>query len=161
MQSLEVKRSAIHGRGVFLTRSVKKGEKIAFLKGSIRRKVNKTMKDVLGHPCWVGVGRNTWIDPAPPFRFINHSCDPSASILGKVTIVALRSLQAGEELTLDYSLIEGDPRWSLTCRCGSKKCRKVIGAVTTLHPKIFRQYRVVPTHFKKLYASHIKKNQRA
>ncbi len=60
----------------------------------------------------------------------------------------------GDELTLDYSSIEGDSRWHLKskCKCGERNCRKIIGSVYSLPKKTFERYLpLIPTYFKKLY----------
>jgi uncharacterized protein len=56
-------------------------------------------------------------------EFINHSCDPNlyARVArGRIFLVSLRSIAAGEELTLDYHLV-GERQ--IPCRCGSESCR--------------------------------------
>lgn len=56
--------------------------------------------------------------------FINHSCDPnceSDEIEGHVWIIALRDIAAGEELTYDYCLFDGDDE--SPCCCGAQSCR--------------------------------------
>jgi hypothetical protein len=60
--------------------------------------------------------------------FINHSCDPNVWLADEHTLVARRDIAAGEELTTDYALFEGDEDdvkpWE--CRCGSPLCRRRI-----------------------------------
>ncbi len=56
--------------------------------------------------------------------FVNHSCNPNCEadeIDGRVFISALRNIKAGEELTYDYWLYDGDD--DAPCYCGSRKCR--------------------------------------
>ncbi|HKS76783.1 MAG TPA: SET domain-containing protein-lysine N-methyltransferase [Terriglobales bacterium] len=56
--------------------------------------------------------------------FINHSCNPnceSDEIDGHVWIIALRDIAAGEELTYDYCLYDGDDE--SPCSCGAHQCR--------------------------------------
>ncbi|HKF47717.1 MAG TPA: SET domain-containing protein-lysine N-methyltransferase [Terracidiphilus sp.] len=56
--------------------------------------------------------------------FINHSCDPnceSDEIDGQVWIIAVRDIEAGEELTYDYCLYDGDDE--SPCSCGADRCR--------------------------------------
>jgi uncharacterized protein len=55
---------------------------------------------------------------------VNHSCDPNCEIdevEGHIFIKTLRNLGAGEELTYDYWLYDGDDE--APCHCGSKSCR--------------------------------------
>jgi uncharacterized protein len=57
-------------------------------------------------------------------RHLNHSCDPNCEadlIDGKIWIVALRNIRAGEELTFDYGYDLEDFRGH-PCRCGSPQC---------------------------------------
>jgi len=58
--------------------------------------------------------------------FINHSCDPNCEadeIKGRVWIIAARDIAAGEELTYDYNLYDGDLDDPAPCFCGAPKCR--------------------------------------
>jgi hypothetical protein len=73
------------------------------------------------------------MEPSPPFRFINHSCDPNcefdfceitdaegAVTLTRVLLFALRPIGADEQLTIDYNW---QAEAAIPCRCGSAKCR--------------------------------------
>ena len=54
-------------------------------------------------------------------RFINHSCEPnreSRIVCDRVWLYALRSIQAGEELTCD----DWDDAEANLCRCGAPSC---------------------------------------
>lgn len=58
--------------------------------------------------------------------FINHSCEPNCEadeIDGHVWIIALRDIKAGEELTYDYNLYDGEEGDLASCRCGARNCR--------------------------------------
>ncbi|HYD93540.1 MAG TPA: SET domain-containing protein-lysine N-methyltransferase [Candidatus Paceibacterota bacterium] len=147
--------SKIHGLGVNIGEDAKKGDIISYIKGDLKFKVNKDEKDALDNPDWVGIEKNQWIDPHKPYKFLNHSCNPSAGIKGKVTLVALRNMKEGEEITIDYSTIEGDPLWRMKCACGEPNCRKIIRSVHSLPEKQFKKYLpFVPTYFKKVYEKH-------
>lgn len=60
--------------------------------------------------------------------FINHSCEPNVWMEGTFTLVAMRGIHVGEELTSDYTLWETDQdkvsKWE--CHCGSIHCRQRI-----------------------------------
>jgi SET domain-containing protein len=51
----------------------------------------------------------------------NHSCDPN---LDK-NHIALRDIDAGEELTVDYAQFS-DKDWSMDCNCGAKSCKGIV-----------------------------------
>ena len=60
-------------------------------------------------------------------EYINHSCDPncvSRIVRGHILYFALRDLEIGEELTLDYRF--GADVEKHRCACGAGKCRGII-----------------------------------
>lgn len=61
--------------------------------------------------------------------YVNHSCDPNCYIDGQIVFRALRDINAGEFITVDYGtffLTKKNPIEH--CNCGSAKCRgKVTG----------------------------------
>ncbi len=144
--------SDIEGLGLRIGEDAKRGDTIFIFKGPLKFKVNKNKKDALDNPDWVGVDKDKWIDPAKPYKFINHSCNPNTGIKGKVTVVALRDLKEGDEITIDYSTIEGDPLWEMKCLCKEKNCRKIVRSMQFLPEEQFKKYLpYVSTYFKKLY----------
>ena len=66
--------------------------------------------------------------PESPDDFMNHSCDPNVWMDDEVTLVAMRDIRAGEELTADYAMWSTDPNWTLPCPCGcgSRPCRRTV-----------------------------------
>jgi len=66
------------------------------------------------------------IDGEGVAAFINHCCDPNCEvdeIDGRVWIIAVRDIAAGEELTYDYNLYDGDQDDAAQCFCGAGNCR--------------------------------------
>lgn len=55
----------------------------------------------------------------------NHSCDPNCGMHGEISFVAIRDIQPGEELTVDYAFIDNE-EYSFECQCGSEKCRHTV-----------------------------------
>ncbi len=144
--------SKIHGLGIMAGEDIKKGEMIQPIKGKIKFLTVKSKEDSLSYPDWIGIAKNQWIDPEKPFKFINHSCNPNCGVRGRVCITAIKNIKEGEEITIDYSIIEGDELWEMQCNCGEKNCRKIIRSIKYLSPKIFQKYLpYVPTYFKNLY----------
>ncbi len=78
----------------------------------------------------VQVGPDEHIEPpagAPldgpyAWRFMNHHCDPNSAIRG-LDVVALRTIEEGEEITYDYATTEAEMAEPFLCQCGSPKCR--------------------------------------
>jgi SET domain-containing protein len=131
---IQVRRSGVHGKGVFAVAPIPKGEVIIEYKGEVIT--------------WPEALRRHPHDPKDPnhiddknvidakyggnaARWINHACEPNCEadeIDGRVFIKSLRPLKPGEELFYDYGLII-DERYTpklkkqYECRCGSRKCR--------------------------------------
>jgi len=135
----EVRRSRIHGSGVYAARRIRKGTRIVEYLGerishatADARYEEKGQDD--GHTFLFIVDRRVVIDAGVDgneARFINHSCDPNCETViegGRVFIEALRTIQPGEELGYEYGLTwesTDDPEElaRYACRCGAAKCR--------------------------------------
>lgn len=114
------------GGALFAAKDIRAGENILKMEGPI-----KTFKEAVaadteaGDAYTVQIGQDAFFDPALPGRYLNHSCEPNAALLG-VMLSAIRDIAEGEEITFDYSTTMDENGWTLECRCGSPSCRKVI-----------------------------------
>ena len=45
---------------------------------------------------------------------------------GGLNVIALREIQEGEELTLDYALFIDESMEPFNCQCGSENCRQLV-----------------------------------
>lgn len=153
MKKISILKSKIHGRGIFAAEYIKRAERIQYIRGKRAMMKTRNKKDSKEIAHWIGLGRFSWIrTEGTPFRYINHSCDPNAAIMGTKTLIALKDIDSGEEITIDYSMTDADPHWSIKCKCGSKECRKYIRAIYTVPPEVFeRHLPYIPKFFRKLY----------
>lgn len=156
VKKLFVKNSKINGSGLFANRSFKKGEFIEYIKGPTQRIDIYNMSKELAKKSlnWIGYSKEVWINTDhSPFRFINHSCDPSAAVLTKRKVYALRDINAGDEITMDYSLNDADHFWTINnCRCGAKNCRGTIRSIQHLDNKIFiKKRQLIQQVFQRVY----------
>ena len=153
MKKISVRGSKIHGKGVFADEVIRKKERIQYINGKKERKVTRNASDSRSIDHWIGTGRFSWINTeGTPFRFINHSCEPNAAIMGTKTVIALEDIREGEEITIDYSMTDADPHWSIECACGVKTCRKHIQAIYTVPHEVFRRHMpYIPRYFQRLY----------
>ena len=118
--------SDIHAAGCFALEPVVKGTRLLEYEGE---RITKDEGDLRyeGRPFTYlfGIGKgDIVIDGHGMAMFVNHSCQPNCEtdeINGRVFIKAIRNIKAGEELTYDYWLYDGDDE--APCHCGSKKCR--------------------------------------
>lgn len=153
MKKIRIGTSAIDGKGVFADEDIGRGEKIQYINGKRMRKVTKNSVDSKEIDHWIGVGRFSWINTeGTPFRFINHSCEPNAAISGTKTVVALEKIPKNTEITIDYSMTDADPHWSIQCHCKSKTCRKEIRAIYTVPTHVFKRHMpYIPRYFQRAY----------
>ncbi len=102
--TLAVRRSRT-GKGLFAEEPIPKGACIIEYTGKL---VTKEQEERMSGKYLFSVGRNLTIDgniPSNRARYINHSCAPNCEAdgpRGKVFILSLRRIKAGEELTYDY-----------------------------------------------------------
>ena len=134
-----VKRSKIHGRGVYAARRIRSGTRIIEYVGdrisheeADSRYEMKADDD--GHTFLFVVDDDLCIDAGVggnPARFINHKCDANCETIiegRRVFIEAIRTIQPGEELGYDYQLTwestdDPDELALYNCRCGAANCR--------------------------------------
>jgi len=73
-----------------------------------------------------GVDQYSLPEPDDILREANQSCDPNTWWAGSYTLVALRDIQASDEVTYDYSTCDIDIEFEMKCNCGASCCRKII-----------------------------------
>jgi hypothetical protein len=71
--------------------------------------------------------------------YLNHSCEPNVGVAGNVVFVAMRDIAAGEEVTIDYAMID-DSQSSMTCHCGTASCRGTISGQDWKLPALQQLY---------------------
>jgi SET domain-containing protein len=75
-----------------------------------------------------------------PSDYFNHSCSPNAGLLGQITLVAMRPIQAGEEICFDYAMSDSNPYDEFDCGCGTPHCRGRITADDWKRPDLQERY---------------------
>jgi len=135
-----VRNSGIHGRGVFATRTIRKGTTIIEYRGERTTWEDASTRpdsdpDNPHHTFIFELNDGNVIDAGVrgnAARWINHSCAPNCDTYedddGRVFIEARRTIRAGEELTYDYQLsydgrVGPRIRAAYVCRCGAARCR--------------------------------------
>lgn len=136
---VRVRRTRKFGRGVFAVRAIRKGEVVAVFDGPILDDDFEPWTDDLYNHA-IQVGPALWRDSKGIARLINHSCEPNCGIRHKNRIVAMRTIEAGEQITWDYEMTEKNPYWRMRCKCGSTECRRVIGNYKNMPLKVRKKY---------------------
>jgi uncharacterized protein len=142
----KIAKSPIEGRGLFATRRIRKGEIVAVKGGhvldcrTLARTRAQTPASYVQIEDGFYVGARARREVAANKLFINHSCEPNVGIRGQVTFVALRDVAAGEELTYDWAMEENHPTRTM-CRCGARRCRRILTGQDWKRPALQRRYR--------------------
>jgi SET domain-containing protein len=136
---IQVRRSGVHGKGVFALRTIDEGSEIIEYIGeriSWKEALKRHPHDPSdpNHTFYFHIDDKHVIDAAVggnAARWINHACTPNCEADetdGRVFIKALRDIQPGEELFYDYGLVIDDRytpklKKQFECRCGTPDCR--------------------------------------
>lgn len=136
---IEVRKSGVHGRGVYAKGRIRKGARIIEYVG--RRRPWKEAQEAPPldpkrpyYTMLFSLDNGDVIDAAVggnEARWINHSCDPNCETWeddDRIFVHALRGLQPGEELFYDYKMVPSERRTKklekeFGCLCGTAKCR--------------------------------------
>jgi SET domain-containing protein len=141
-----VRRSAVHGRGVFALRPLRKGARILEYAGErISHREADLRSDGETHTMLFTVDEETVIDATRKgnsARWINHSCHPNCEAVddgGRIYIEAIRAIRPGDELTYDYNLQldrahTPAAKREHACRCGARDCRGTMLGTRRPHP---------------------------
>jgi SET domain-containing protein len=138
---IQVRRSGIHGKGVFALQPIAAGETILEYTGKVitwkqAQKRPPHNPDEPNHTFFFHIDDKHVIDGGDggnAAKWINHACGPNCEAdedeeEHRVFIKALRDIEPGEELNYDYGLIlEGkhtkEVKEEFACRCGTPECR--------------------------------------
>lgn len=140
----EIKESKIEGKGYFASEFIPQGTFVYFyskddikyshnelleLDGFKKRELTDfAVEDEYGN--WV-------LTKSGPFT--NHSCDPNILpifLRGSYFDIAIKDINIGDEITIDYSLFFSSAVWSMECKCHSSKCRHMVGFGQRIDSKV-------------------------
>ena len=148
---LQVRKSGVHGKGVFALVAIPAGElvieytgeQIAWSEAVRRHPHDPSQPD---HTFYFHLNDELVIDgnvKGNAARWINHACEPNVEAdddSGQVYLLALRDIHPGEELSFDYGLVI-DERYTpalkkrFECRCGAPACRRTMLAPKSEQPR--------------------------
>ena len=137
-----MRRSGVHGKGVFALIDIAEGERIIEYTGQVitwdeAQARHPHDPNDPNHTFYFHVDDKRVIDggvDGNSARWINHSCAPNCEadeVNGRIFIRALRPIRAGEELNYDYGLIIDEPytaklKAEYPCWCAAPACRKTL-----------------------------------
>lgn len=140
MRRFQVRRSGIHGRGVFALTDIAAGDVVVQYKGELI----SWQEAELRHEAATGDPYHTFLfqvdngmvvdggSQGNSARWINHSCEPNCEVQEddhlRLFIVAIQPIAKGDELFFDYALelpgrLSKATKNAYACRCGAPTCR--------------------------------------
>jgi len=115
------------GFGVFATAFIPKGT-IVYIKDPLEIEISDDDPRLLDHDSRKIIERYSYVEPTGTrvlswdlAKYMNHSCDPNSISTGYGFEIALRDIQAGEQITDEYGLLNIER--NMPCGCGAKTCR--------------------------------------
>lgn len=131
-----VKGNSINGFGLYATKDIDEGEVIFQGEGKAQRIITKSYvekhwseadKEIFKRYAYA-ISEEVYIlwdnDPSE-WAPQNHSCDANTGYSG-LNVIALKKINKGAELTLDYAKFLDDNMMPFHCTCGSPNCRGTI-----------------------------------
>jgi len=142
----EVKKSAIQGEGLFAKTVISAGEIIAIKGGYILSEREwRELESSLGS-AEIQITDDMFIAPSKQSEregsmlYTNHSCEPNIGIQGQIVFMAMRNIDAGEELTHDWATTDHEDDFEMSCNCGTMSCRKIITGKDWQKPGLQKKY---------------------
>ena len=128
-----IKSSPQHGKGVFASRPIRKGDLIMTFSGPILHHTQVDHDDYhlqIDEEYYIGASGNA-------DDYVNHACEPNCGFRDGLDLVALRDIAVDEEITWDYSTaIDEDDFDGFPCSCARAGCRKRVVSFRHLSPEV-------------------------
>ncbi len=139
--------SKIGGRGLFAKQRIAKDEIISAKAGHIidkatleaNRQIIRGSERQITDELFLAPLSDTELEDS--MVYLNHSCDPNAGAAGNILIIAMRTIEPGEEITSDYATTSSDPSLEFLCNCQAKSCRKKITGHDWKNPELQERYK--------------------
>ena len=128
--------------GVFAREPVKKGELISLWGGKIisASEVDRNMANFTQQVLQIEDNFYLLTPSMEPADCFNHSCDPNVGLSGQIGLIAMRDIEAGEEICLDYAMCDGSDYDEFTCSCGEPTCRGRVTGEDWKRPELWERY---------------------
>ncbi len=132
------------GKGIFAVQAIEPGELLAVWDGLIvpYERLIRLPAAQQSHSVQVEEGLYQVLDRSPePADYLNHSCSPNAGMNGQIAVVAMRGIHAGEEICIDYAMVDGSPYDQFECHCGEPECRGAVTGEDWARTELWERYR--------------------
>jgi hypothetical protein len=132
-----------NGLGIFTREKIDKNERLVVFGGAVitEQKVLALSRanDVLQ------IDDDLWLscDIRQDTDRIRHSCSPNTGFKTPIMLIAMRDIDADEEITIDYAMVV--ERFvgmnDFPCRCNAENCRKIVAGTDWKNKYLQNKYR--------------------
>ena len=128
--------------GVFALEPIRKGELISLWGGRIiaADEVDPNMPNFTQQVLQIEDNFYLMTPAMEDADCFNHCCDPNVGLTGQIGLIAMRDIEAGEEICLDYAMCDGSKYDEFECQCGSSHCRGRITGDDWKRPELWEKY---------------------
>jgi hypothetical protein len=139
----ELRSAGPKGLGIFATRTLPAGTTVAGFGGHVveRAEFDSLDEELRTHS--LQIDDRLYLVSLPPFApadYVNHSCEPNCGIEGSCLLIAMRDIEAGEELCFDYAMSDTNDYDEFVCECGTPGCRRLITGADWKLPELQERY---------------------
>jgi SET domain-containing protein len=133
----------IEGRGMFASQLLVKGDLIAVWGGDVvtTEEFHNLPFESQRQSAQVEDGFHLVSTKTGPGDWVNHCCDANAGLDGQIVIRAMRDIKVGEEVCIDYAMVDSTPGEDFECSCGRANCRKLVTADDWKLPDLQARYK--------------------
>lgn len=131
------------GYGVFAHLPIEKGELLVVWGGKVINGEELQQLPAITQRHSIQVEDDLYLAPlapAEPADFVNHCCNPNAGMSGQIALVAMRDINAGEEVCYDYAMSDGSPYDEFECACNTPDCRGLVTGEDWRNPELWERY---------------------
>jgi hypothetical protein len=128
--------------GVFCRELIRKDEIVALWGGKVlsAEEIDREMPNFTQQVLQIEDGFYLLSPSMEPSDCFNHCCDPNVGLTGQIGLIAMRDIEPGEEVCLDYAMCDGSDYDEFPCSCGSPKCRGHITGEDWKRPELWERY---------------------
>ncbi len=117
------------GSGSFAIEKIIKGEVVASFGGFVieQEELKNYSSDRVARSLQLDEANYLLSGPLPEAGdMINHSCKPNCGASSTSSVVAMKNIEIGKELTFDYAMTDSSQYDEFKCFCGEEDCRGTI-----------------------------------
>lgn len=141
------------GKAILATKPIPKGTILTIFNGeristkkALEITASDSPNDIEDSNYIIQINNNLWLRPLKRevADYFNHCCEPNAGFLQSRkhadTLVAMRDIYAGEQVTYHYAFTDTDAPYEFDCHCGADSCTGKFSTSISQNPGFQEKY---------------------